>query len=51
MKSGKVPPFSRLGGVIDFAEGEKKNPKPAGRLGEGRDQLHVRSFALGPGSD
>ena len=46
-----MPPFSCLGGVIDFAEGEKKAPEPARRLGEGREQLRVRSFALGPGSD
>lgn len=46
-----MPPFSRLGGVIDFVEGEKKNPEPSRRLGEGREQLRVRSFTLGPGSD
>lgn len=38
--------FSRLGGVIDFMQGEKKNPEPAGRLCEGREKLRVLSFLL-----
>lgn len=37
--------FSRLGGVIDFMEGEKKNPELVRRLCEGREQLRVKSFS------
>lgn len=41
---------SRLGGVIDFAGGRKKESGTRWAQGQGREQLRRRSRPLGPGS-